>query len=217
MTIRYPVRGMLGYAQILGQIRVHPSFACEIHAALGIKEFEASNILRRMAIHGVVHIERWASSGPGKHRMEVWKLGAGVSAPRPATTRKGAPIARAKPQPAFRPEVFSFCQVIKALDNGATLGTICDLVGIQYGTANNLIKRMRSLKLIHVSGWEKPAFGPRTRVYSMGNRHDAGKPPLETSQERNARYWLQKKSRRDTALMVGLTAGNARHPLAQVS
>lgn len=217
MAERYAVRGLHGYAEILAAIRVYPSSAWDIHTHLGLTEYEAARILARMTIHGVAHVHDWYRREPGKHASARWKIGGGVSAPRPTTTAKGLPLVRESRRPDFKPELFTFCQVVKALDSGATVGAVCELSGLHYGAANNLIKCMHRLRLIHVGAWEKPEFGPRTRVYMMGDIRSAKRPDLETEKERNARYYRQKKARRDTAMMVGLTAGSFIHPLAQQS
>ena len=214
MPVRYAARGMHGYASILAAIRVYPSSAWDIHRHLGMSEFEAARILVRMTIHSIAHVHDWYRREPGKHISARWKIGGGVSATKPKTTAKGLPLVREGRKPEFKPELFTFCQVVKALECGATVRAVCELSGLHYGAANNLIKHMRKLRLIHVGAWEKPEFGPRTRVYLMGDLRDAKRPPLETEKERNARYWRQKKALRDTAMMVGLTAGSAAHPLA---
>jgi hypothetical protein len=217
MAERYAARGMQGYAEILAAIRVYPSSAWDIHRHLGVTEFEAARIMVRMTIHGIAHVHDWHRREPGKHVSARWKMGGGPSAPRPTTTAAGRPLVRESRKPEFKPELFTFCQVVKALESGATVRAVCELCGLTYGAANNLVKHMRKLRLIHVSEWEKPEFGPRTRVYMLGDIRDAKRPPLETDKQRNARYWQQKKARRDTAMIVGLTAGSAIHPLAQTS
>ena len=202
-------KGLHLYASIYALLLREPCTSDEIADSTGTTRREMPRTMRILRDRGVVHIQSWREGGFREQSREVWAAGGKPDARRP-TTQKGVPSKRAARQ-RFRIEAFMFGLTLKALEDGADVSTIVELMGMHRHTAESLVRRMRTLRLIHVSEWIKPEFGGVLAVWKLGNKRNASRPKRvdqrEKKVERDAMADLREQGRQFTHLIAA--------PLAQ--
>lgn len=212
MTRKGGRRGLRRYADILAML---PACADEIAPRIGMTRENVVNLMRRLKRYGVLRIIDWSRRAPGCQWAEVWMLGDGPDAPHPGLFRGGDPKPRGCSLKRFRADARAFCDLLHALKDGHVILSLIDITGLHKTTTRNLIAYMRSLKLIHVSEWERRFFGggEPMRVYKLGRKPDSPRPKPTGHIEACRQYRARLSDR--APLAMALTTFSA--PLAQAS
>lgn len=206
--------GLVMYGRVLGLITDQPRTPAAVAVALGRGLQTLREVLHRMAHMGEAHVVAWAKPAHGRGLMQaVFAAGPGASVPYPRPLRRKSPpgstLARCNP----RPELMSFCHVLRLLREGCTRQELHDATGVAYMRASLLLASLHAAGLIHRSGWiardNAAGAGRPSEVFTLGAGKDAKRPPAMTYKERHARYRNRRRDRLQAQRLTHVMAGTA--------
>lgn len=197
MTFRN-TRGIGAYFNIIASL---PATTSDAAAAAGLKRDNALDIMRRMHEHGLIRICNWQQPIKGGNLCEVWALGPGVDFPLPLGRRL-----RPRTRRPFRPGVYQFVQLWRALEDGMTVRSLNELLGLHKVAIYEWMAHAKRLKLVHIGGWERQAQGPAIRIYRLGHKRDADYPAPIGKSEVNRKHWAKRTERLRQEAMISATA-----------
>lgn len=192
-------RGIGAYLNIIACL---PATTSDAARAAGLKRENALDIMRRLHVHGLIRVINWQSPVAGGNICEVWALGPGADCPLP----RGRSL-RPRKRTSFRSGVYQFVQLWRALEDGMTVRSMNELLGLHKVAIYEWTKQAKRLKLVHICGWERQAQGPAIRIYKLGNKRDADYPPPVGKSEVNRRHWAKRTARLRQSAMLSASAG----------
>jgi hypothetical protein len=188
--------GLIGYAEILGAVRVAPLSGIEVTAAIGRDHPQNINeVLRAMLGLRLVHVAAWTAPVRYAPPRPRFRAGDGVDVPPPATKwgdRSGFSAMMLSPK---RPGInmLALAELMRLLrERPSRLPEIADKSGIHETRVGPLMRELHRQRLVHVAVWMRGRSGPPAAFYALGARRDAARPaPLTSSQ--TTRNWYQRK------------------------
>ena len=185
--------GLVQYGRVLAAI-VEPKTAVAVAAAVDRQPQRIREILWRMEQMGEAHVVRWDQ--PEKLRgilAPVFAAGPGMSVKYPRPLKRSAPgstLALAHP----KPELISFCSVLKALREGGSRAEIGSATGIAPMRLSLLLRSLHQARLTHRSGWtrERESGGP-AEVFTLGSGRDVPRPKAQPPKAKQDRYLAKRR------------------------
>lgn len=198
MTFR-ATRGIGAYFKIIAAL---PATTSDAALAADLKRDNALDIMRRMHVHGLIRVLNWHDPIAGGNLCEVWGLGPGADCPLP----RGRSL-RPRTRRPFRSGVYQFVQLWRALEDGMTVRSLNELLGLHKVAIYEWLAQAKNLKLVHIGGWERQASGPAIRIYKLGDKRDADYPKPAGKSEVNRRHWAKRVARLKQEAMISMSAG----------
>lgn len=198
-------RGIGAYFKLVAAL---PATTSDAAKAAGLKRDNALDIMRRLQAHSLIRVINWQTPLAGGNICEIWALGPGADCPIP----RGRSLRPRKCTP-FRPGVYQFVQLWRALEDGMSVRSLNELLGLHRVALYEWLNQAKRLKLVHIGGWERQAQGPAIRIYKLGNKRDADYPPPIGKTEVNRRHWAKRTARLRQSAMLSASAG----PIARAS
>lgn len=202
-----------GYADILCGIYFDPATVNGIAKRHGLNRQSVGCVIRRMRDLGVVHVGAWRIEGAARIPAAVLHYGPGTDAPPPFKadgTRYDYSRKRSQ-RLKVRPELLTFCNLVKALEEPHSINQLAEIVGIGCHTAatRQLLNHMHAIGMVHVAEYERTAIaGKWTRLFAIGfGLPDAVKPKPMNAKELGKRRWQQTKSKKFTLQVCHALAG----------
>lgn len=184
--------GFQGYASLLATlVAMGSATSRQLADANGWTRDAAKEFLRRMRKQSVIRVCDWIQENPGEHFSEVWTMDHCVEPARPPRYDGAPPQRYNRIRLPFRIHAFTFGLIMRALEDGHSAIDLANLIGIDRTASQKLISHMRKLKLIHVSSWIVPPYGPDIAVWKLGNKRWANHPPRP---DRPTRQRLKRQS-----------------------
>ena len=190
-------RGAGVYFRIMAAL---PGTTSELAVALDMQRDNVLDILRRLHGHKLLRIEGWRPPMTGGNTCEVWGIGPGPDAPIPAGRRL-----RPRAPCSFRTGTFNFVLLWRALEDGHTVRSLWELLGLHRVAIYAWLGDAKKLGLVHISGWEQQPQGPAVRIYKLGNKRDATYPKPAGKVEANRRHWRKRTDRLKQEAMIRAT------------
>lgn len=201
--------GLVQYGRVLAAITEQPRTHAEVAAMLGHQPQTVREILWRMQHMGEAHVIGWQQ--PQRLRgllAAVFRAGPGPSAPYPRPLRRtepGAALALRNP----KPELMSFCAVLRALRAGCTRAELHQETGVAYMRLSLLVRSLRAAGLVHRCGWQvrDDGTGKPAEVFLLGPGRDVPRLPRVPAAQKQAKYLAKRRAGVAMQRMVQATAG----------
>jgi len=165
-------------------------------------------VLRHFVQMGLARVVGWDVAIRGTPPA-IFAAGGGESVPAPMTKEGEVPKTAWGRGGRTRANANTvlFCEIVKALDGGATIADVVERSGCSPSTAGKLINHMHQQGLVHVCAWDAPVSGYPVRVFAMGARRDAPRPKAMTKREKSLRQYYARKAKTQQAAMLHVLAG----------
>lgn len=190
-------RGMHGYASLLRSIILEPATTSELSTRFETCRASISLVMRRLHAQDIVHVQGWVE-GDAAYKMpaERWAYGEGLDMPPPALKSGGVRqrIVSARRVP-MKVEAYTFGLIVKALEEGHSIRSLCELLGLHRRGTDHLTAHMKSIRLVHISGWDASGAGCPGAIYRIGDKRNVPRPKPQSLSEYNRRY-RQKRAQR---------------------
>lgn len=209
--IRTGRMGLVQYGRVLAAITEQPRTAVAVSAIVDRQPQRIREILWRMEHMGEAHVVRWDQ--PEKLRgimAPVFAAGPGQSVPYPRPLKRSAPgSALAKSHP--KPELISFCSVLKALREGGSRAEIGAATGVAHMRLSLLLRSLHAAGLTHCSGWYREGeAGSPAQVFTLGAGRDVPRPKAQPAKAKQDRYRAKRRALIATQRITHATAGTGR-------
>lgn len=206
--------GLVQYGRVLAAITEQPRTHVAVSAIVDRQPQRIREILWRMEQMGEAHVVRWDQPGSLRGIMcAVFAAGPGKSEPYPRPLKRSAPgstLARAHP----KPELISFCSVLKALREGGTRAEIGAATGIAHMRLSLLLRSLHAARLTHCSGWSREGdSGSPAQVFTLGAGRDVPRPKAQCAKEKQDRYRAKLRRKIAAQRIVHAVAGTGRIPV----
>ena len=209
--IRTGRMGLVQYGRVLAAITDQPRPHVAVARLVDRQPQRIREILWRMEQMGEAHVSGWQQ--PEKMRGQlcpVFAAGPGQSVPYPRPLKRAAPgstLAKAHP----KPELISFCSVLKALREGGTRAEIGAATGIAPMRLSLLLRSLHAAGLTHCSDWTRDGdAGKPAQVFTLGAGRDVPRPKAMTSKAKQARFRSKRRALIATQRITHATAGTGR-------
>lgn len=200
----------VGYAGILRTVVDGGATWQEVSEAHNLSRLSSQRTLRHLADAGVIHEAAWEQFAT--ERRTTWtlryRIGKGPELPWPGEGNR--PARRPQKAPV---ELLTFVHAVRALQDDSYYGlSLAEAVGIWPWTANQLLRRMHELRLVHIDDYLLRAnrgLGPPTYTWGVDQK-DKPKPRPRTAKE-NWDHWNKARSARSrTARLLGVSNDTSR-------
>lgn len=209
--VRIGRMGLVQYGRVLAAITSEPRTHVAVAGMVDRQRQRIREILWRMEHMGEAHVVRWDQ--PEKKRGQlcaVFAAGPGKSAPYPRELKRAAPgsmLAMSNP----KPELISFCSVLKALREGGTRADIGAATGIAPMRLSLLLRSLHAARLTHCSGWYREGNdGSPAQVFMLGAGRDVPRPKALPAKAKQDRYRAKRRALIATQRITHATAGTGR-------
>lgn len=212
--------GLLGYARILGAIRLQPLSGIEITEAIDRDHPQNVNdVLRAMLGLRLVHIAGWTESARHKPPRPRFRAGTGDDVAPPPTkwgdASRFAPVMVGPTRPGIN--MLALAAALRILrERPSRLSEVAAGSGIHETKVGQLLRELHRQRLIHVAAWMRGRKGPPVPFYAFGARSDAARPVPQTSSQTTQAYYQRKRAEqgqayvprrlRQTNVFAGLSA-----------
>ena len=203
--------GLVQYGRVLAAISTEPLTHVVVAQVVGRQPGRIREILWRMQQMGEAHVVRWDQ--PAKRRgllVAVFAAGPGQSLPYPRDLKRAAPgstLAKAHP----KPELISFCSVLKALREGGSRAEIRAATGIAPMRLSLLLRSLHAAGLTHCSAWSREGdAGSPAQVFTLGAGRDVPRPKAQGVKAKQDRYRAKRRALIATQRITHATAGVGR-------
>lgn len=187
--------GLVQYSRVLAAITSEPRTHEQVAEIVQRQGQSIREILWRLENMGEAHVVRWQP--PANRRsimLAVFAAGPGQSVPYPRPLNRkppGSTLARLNP----KPELISFCNVIKELREGGTRAELHEATGVAPMRLGLLLHSLHRAGLVHVSGWFRDGGGGYpAQVFVLGAGKDAPRPKRISNLEKQARYRTRRRT-----------------------
>ena len=201
--------GLVQYSKVLAAITSEPRTHEQVADIVRRKGQSIREILWRLEHMGEAHVVRWQ---PPENRrsimLAVFSAGPGPSVPYPRPLNRkppGSTLARSNP----KPELISFCNVIKELREGGTRAELHEATGVAPMRLGLLLHSLHRAGLVHVSGWLRDGGGGYpAQVFVLGAGKDAPRPKRLSNVEKQVRYRTRRRTLIAMQRVTHATAGS---------
>lgn len=203
--------GLVQYGRVLAAITEQPRTTAAVAGIVARQPQRLREILWRMRQMGEAHVVGWAQTEKLRGILApVFAAGPGESLPYPKPLKRcepGSTMARANP----KPELISFCSVIKALREGGTRAEIHADTGIAPMRLSLLLRSLHAAGVTHRSAWARESEdGSPAEVFTLGAGRDAPRPKAMTAKAKQDRYRAKRRALIATQRITHATAGTGR-------
>ncbi len=205
------IRGMRGYASILGSIWGHPATAQQLCGRFKITQRQLLHVLRQLHALGLVYVKGWrASRSHERNFSRVWGFNADGSredAP-PPIGASGRAQTSAKAT-ATRPgiEGIAFHRLVDALRMPHTAPDLAQESGVSRASIYKFIAHARDAGLVRVADWEPNIDKHCFPMFQLGRLPDTPKPATIPNAERCRQYGRNRRAREGTIRIARALAG----------
>lgn len=206
--IRTGRMGLVQYGRVLAAITEQPRTSVAVADVVARQPQRIREILWRMEHMGEAHVVRWDQPEMLRGIMApVFAAGPGQSVPYPRPLKRAAPgstLAKSHP----KPELISFCSVLKALREGGTRADIGAATGIAPMRLSLLLRSLHAARLTHCSGWYREGNdGSPAQVFMLGAGRDVPRPKALPAKAKQDRYRAKRRALIATQRITHATAG----------